>query len=339
MARILLWSVAVFFVAASAYVLFADGREGEERPKEVRWLLSHKPTDVFTRAAEVFKDTLEKESGGALTLSVLEPEDIGITGPGDISHERVREALSRGEADIASVYTVALGKTIPDIAALSLPFLFASYDEAQAALDGAALDALPQTGELRGLAFTMSGGFRVLASRDMRAERMEDFAGKRIATSGGDIAEATIAAFGAIPVPLDLEAGPVDTSSVDAVETTYARLSAVLPSGSEYTRSVIETNHSVFLTAIVAHGPFFDSLSDGERSALLTASRAAARVEREDSIALNASVKADLTERGSAVQELSAETRKEMIEAAQSVYEAFKDAFSPETLRALGAEN
>ncbi len=334
--------VAVVVIGLAAYAIFfhkATGSDASGASRTVTWLLSHQPTDVFARAADVFDETLQRESGGSLSLVLMKPEDIGVE-KGDVPHAKVLEQLSLGTADIASVYTIPLGNEYQDFQMLNLPFLFGSYEEANASLDGAALSILDtRMDNVRGLAFTMSGGLRIIASRNTDIRKMSDLKGKRIATSGGAVAEATLVALGAIPVPLDLENdGSRDFSSIDGVETTYARLSTALGSNTAFTSHINETNHSVFLTAIIASDTFFDSLTPVEQAALISAARAAAKVERQDSIALNATVKEALRAKGSTVNEISPVSHQEFVNATKAVYREFMSRFSPDVYDAVVGE-
>lgn len=308
--------------------------------RTVRWLLSHQPTDVFERAAAVFKEQLEKESGGSLTLTVVTPQDIGIE-KGDVPNARVFEMLESGESDMATAYTVALGYEVPDMWAVNLPFLFENHADVSQTLDGdvgvAILDMLPQKYGVVGLAFTMSGGYRIIASKNTQIDSLDDLRGKRIATSGGPVAEATLRALGAEPVRTDLEAGTVslDASTIDGVEITYSRLGQVI-GNTEYTKYVNETNHSVFLTAILASTSFYDSLSAQEQLALRKAAVAAAQVEREDSLKLGESVRAQLIDSGSTVTRLTAESASAFYAATRAVYDSFAPQFTPSVAEALG---
>lgn len=326
-------------IGLAAYAIFfheATGSDASGEPRTVTWLLSHQPTDVFARAADVFDETLQRESAGTLSLVLMKPEDIGVE-KGDVPHAKVLEQLNAGTADMASVYTIPLGDDYEDFRMLNLPFLFNSYEEANASLDGGALSILDtRMDHVRGLAFTMSGGFRIIASKNTDIRTMSDLKGKRIATSGGLIAEATLTALGAIPVPLDLEGGGSrDFASIDGVETTYARLSTSLGSDTAFTTHINETNHSTFLTTIIASDAFFDSLTSVEQAALISAARAAANIERQDSIALNATVKEALRAKGSTINELSSESRNEFVNATKVVYQEFMSRFSPDIYKAV----
>lgn len=323
-----------------SFALFSEKPEPPEA-REVRWLISHQPTDVFVRAATVFAEELEKESEGALTLKILTPQDVGVAS-GDIPNARVFEILGSGEAELATTYTVALGKDVPAAWSLTLPFLFETYPEAGRVLDGEAgafvREAVSSSTAARALAFTMSGGFRIIASKDAAIETLADLKGKRVATSGGPVAQATLESFGAVPVPTDLEgAGAWDPASIDAVETTYSRLSAVLEKNTQFTKFVNETNHSIFLTVVLASDAFYDSLSPREQTALEAAALKAAALEREDSAALGDAVRSTLIQKGTIVTSASPALKGSMREAAQPVYEQFGEQLGVSLIEALRA--
>jgi TRAP-type C4-dicarboxylate transport system substrate-binding protein len=329
-------------VLVGALLLFwssSSAQNGLEQPEqvEVRWLLSHQPTDVFTRSAQVFADELAKESDGTMVLRVLLPEDVGA-GPGDVPYAEVLEQFASGSAELASAYTIALGHEQPAFWALNLPFLFSSYEETGPVLDGPAGKEIlgTLTGSVRALAFTMSGGFRIIASKNTAVKTLKDLEGKRIATSGGPVAEATLRALGAIPVPLAMETGKtLDGASLDGAETTYARLSSVVGSNTEYLKYINETNHSLFLTAIVVRSDFYDSLSSAQQQALQHAAQKAAEVERADSITLNEETKRQLAESGSVVTELPSSVRDAFREETDVVYADLASVLGKELVDAL----
>lgn len=319
--------VLALIAAGALYFLYQPKTHAEtEPPIKVVWLLSHQPTDVFARATKTFADELAKDSGGHMQLEVMNPQELGYA-QGDIPKATIFDTLDSGRAQIASVYTVSLGADDPGMSALTLPFLFKSYGSAEAVLDGDLGNQIlgAFNAKAHALAFTMSGGYRIIATKNKKIESLSAMQGLHIATSGGSVAAATLTAFGAVPVSVDLESGaqPFDPDTIDGVETTYSRLGEAIGTHTEYTRYVNETNHSMFLTAIVVSDSFYNSLSPQNQQALRAAARAAALVEREDSIALNESVKAQLAKEGSVISTLSPAATAAFTKAAESVYRDF----------------
>lgn len=336
--KALIGGVAVVVAAAAVYYFFFYQQSGAvlgastQKAIPVTWVVSHYPTDVFKRAADTFASELSKQSNGSMALKVVYPQDLGVT-KGDIPHDKVMAMLKDGTANVATDYTVALGTKSPDLWAVNLPFLFSDFSSIGTSLDGAMGTAimknLPSTQGVVGLAFTMSGGYRIIASKSFKVTSPADLKGKRIATSGGPVAQETLKALGATPVALDLESGSakIDPATIDGVETTYSRLGEVI-GASDYTKYVSETNHSVFLTALLADQRFYSSLTPAQQTALMNAAKAAAAVERQDSKALADKVKADLMSKGSTVTMLSPEQTAAFAKATKSVYAKFLTTFT-----------
>ncbi len=327
--------VGVFFAFSHSHTA-----QAESTPIKVRWLLSHQPTSVFAHATEVFGQELSKDTKGRLALEVVTPQDIGVV-KGDVSNSEIFKQLDSGNVQIASAYTVALGHSDPHMWALSLPYLFSSYEAIGPQLDGSTgqyiLNSLASSASAHALAFTMSGGYRIIATKTKTISSVSDMKGLHIATSGGPVAEATLKALGAIPVSVDLESASqsFDPNTIDGVETTYSRLSEVLGNKSAYTAHINETDHSMFLTAIIAGNNFYDSLSPQDQQALKTAALAAAQVERQDSIALGEQVRTQLVAEGSQITPLSPGAKAAFKEATAGVASQFSSVVGPDIIQAL----
>ncbi|MCG3769289.1 MAG: 2,3-diketo-L-gulonate-binding periplasmic protein YiaO [Nitrosomonadaceae bacterium] len=324
--------VAVIAIGVLATFHYVLASKASSEVRHVRWLISHQPTDVFTRAAAVFAQELSERTEGRLTLDVVNPQELGYSDTGDIPNADVLEYLANARVELATTYTVGLGQDDPALWSLNLPFRFSDYVSAGQILDGATgmklLDTVESTTDTHALAFTMSGGFRIIASKSP-IKTSADLKGKRIATSGGPVAQATLSALGAIPVPTDLEsaARDIDENSIDAVETTYSRLSAVLGSDNSYTENIAETYHSLFLTVILASDSFYASLSAADQKALREAALVAAKVEREDSASLGEQTKAALTANGTVVSIFTAPDKQMMQDATRKVYTEFESTY------------
>ncbi len=309
------------FIAAPNF----SAGQGAGKPIHVRWLQSHQPADVYARATRVFAEELDKESGGRLILEVITPSKR-------TTYPEVEASLAEGEVEIASAYGVALGAKDSDFLSLGMPFLFSDYAAVAETFDGPVaarlLSGLSSKTSVHALALTLSGGFSIVASNSRSIQSLDDIKGMRIGTSGGPVAIATLAALGAVPVPLSLEGEGGALPPLDAVESTYARLSSVIGTDNTYTEYLNETKHGLYFTAIVVSKSFYDSLSDVDRGALQKAALAAGRVEREDSVALNESTKSEYEKRGSVVTVLSTESKESFVNATRLVYEKFGPTFS-----------
>ena len=176
-----------------------------------------------------------------------------------------------------------------------------------------------------GLAYTLSGGFRVIASR-ATGIGVADLSGMGVTTSGGPIAEGILTAVGALPT----------SENAGAAETTYTRFAALEGAGNM--RTIIETGHSLFLTAVVADASFYGTLSAEDKAALYLAARAAALVEREDSILLAEEVRTELESKGVTIITPSAEEKQALIEQTAPVYAQFEALFAPGLVQSLSGK-
>ena len=134
------------------------------------------------------------------------------------------EELMAGRLEMAQTYAHVLGRLHSPIWVVDSPFLFRDHEHAARVLEGGIGDGLrsglPAHG-LRGLAFTYSGGFRILTTTGKEIHRVEDMRGLRIRTSPSPVATAVMESFGATAVPSELDQVVALTraGSIDGAET------------------------------------------------------------------------------------------------------------------------
>ncbi|MBI4133026.1 TRAP transporter substrate-binding protein DctP [Candidatus Uhrbacteria bacterium] len=309
-----------------------------EKPTEIRWLIAHQPADLFVRGTKIFADVLAKETNGSMTLTVLIPEDAGFPG-GDVPSDKLFTFLDDGTIQLATVYAGSVEKKNAPYGIINLPFLFDSYESAEKVFDGPLgtqiRDTVEKKTSLRALAITYSGGYRLIASDKRSIKGAGDFKGLRIGTAGGPVGEALFRELGAIPVPIPTVASGknyLTAGDVDAVETAYTRLSFRLAS-STYVRYISETNHSLFTTATIVTKAFYNSLTPVQQRALERAAQLAAKVEREDSIALAKKTKRDAQEQGIRIIELSPSASADLKSRLLPVYKKFEATFGADLIQ------
>lgn len=110
-------------------------------------------------------------------------------------------------------------------------------------------------------------------------------------------------------------------------ETVYSRIYPL--NQNEVSKSVIDTQHSLFLTAMIMRNDFWEKLSPEVKAVIKDAALKAGRKERETTILDGEEAKQRLLAEGVEVHEPTEEEKKEMVEKTKVVYEKFKDTFSP----------
>jgi len=262
---------------------FADGQA-----KKIRWVLAHEPVKLFEAAAKHFANEVDQKTNGQVKVEVLTlPQYEKQYNKGrNLRNSEVVRYIQQGKIEMSQTYTTSLGVLEKDMYVLDLPFLFRDHDHATKVLEGQVghrLLAGLQKSNVQGLAFTYSGGYRVLPA-NAPIEKLEQFKGMKIRTSSSPVAQDTFKALGAHPIPMDLDdvANATKQGKISASESTYPRFYDLKQN--EYSKVLNDTQHSLFLTSIVINNDFWKKLTPAQRQAIRESAISAARLERQQSI-------------------------------------------------------
>ncbi|MFA5663820.1 TRAP transporter substrate-binding protein [Castellaniella sp.] len=170
------------------------------------------PSSHYSAGAKAMAADLAERSGGKFKLV----ESYG----GSLGGEReLTEGTQIGTIDLVITSTGPIGNFVPDTLILDIPFLFSSYDQAHAVLDGpigqALLEKFPEHG-LKALAWT-ENGFRNLTNNVRPVKEPADVVGLKVRTMENDIHMEAFRTLGMLPTPMAftelftaLEQGTVD---------------------------------------------------------------------------------------------------------------------------------
>jgi tripartite ATP-independent transporter DctP family solute receptor len=282
---------------------------------KLTWVLAHEPYDLFLRAAEKFSKEVSEKTNGAFEIEVLGLAEYAAKyaeGKEINNRYELLELLESGKVQMSQMYTTTLGQLSQDMWVLDLPFLFADHDHAARVLDGAVgqqlFDTLAAESNVKGLAFTYSGGFRIIPA-SVAVEKLEDLRGLRVRVPASPVAKDTFEAIGAVPVEMAIEqlAEGLATKSVDAGESTYPRIYGMQQA--QHTESLVHSEHSLFLTSLIINKDLWNSLDTATQQVFADAALAAARIERDESVADIALTQKRAVAEGINVVELSAEDK------------------------------
>jgi tripartite ATP-independent transporter DctP family solute receptor len=330
--------VAACLVSASA---FADSAKttGDNSPKTIKWVLAHEPVRLFKDAAVKFSDEVKVRSGGRINVEVMTlPEYESKYADGKkLSYTDVVRLIQNGKIEMSQTYTTSLGTLEKDMYVLDLPFLFRDHQHASKVLEGKVgqkLLAGMESSHVHGLAFTYSGGYRVIPA-NTAINKVEDFKGMKIRTSNSPVAQDTFLLLGAKPMPMDLDdvANATKRGLIVGAESTYPRFYEMKQN--EYSKVLNDTKHSLFLTSIVINNEFWASLTPELKKAVEDSAVSAARLERTQSIADAEVTKAKCREDGIQVVELPANEQKKMKEKTQGLYKKYESYFSPQLIKQI----
>lgn len=134
----------------------------------IRWVIAHEPLDLFLRAAKDFQNYLNE----AQSVEKIEVEVMTLTEYSDKYNDGVKvtkhdllDLMNQGKIEMSQMYTTWLAEEYNhDMLALEMPFIFENHEHATRVLEGEVgeylLDKTTENSNVRGMAFTYSGGFR-----------------------------------------------------------------------------------------------------------------------------------------------------------------------------------
>ena len=157
------------------------------------------PESVHTQAARFFKDSVEREAGGAVVVDVFHNVlEFGYAF-GDLLQMVRAGLLACGYAS-----TAYLAEAVPALGAFDLPFLFADRAAAHMTMDGPLGELLAAEAE-EGLGLTCLGywenGFRHVTSRTAPVTSLDDLQGLRTASSPAPSTSRPSPSWGRSPCP------------------------------------------------------------------------------------------------------------------------------------------
>ena len=301
--------------------------------KKITWVLAHEPYNLFLRAAEHFSKTVSERTNGAIEIEVLnntqweQKYNNGVA----IDRYKMLDLVNEGVIEISQMYTTTLGQLDKNMYVLDMPFIFKDHEHAGRVLEGAAgrrlFDSLESKSNVKGLAYTYSGGFRVIPGNEVIAN-LEQFKGMKVRVANCPVAEDTFRAVGADPVVIAIEklADAIGSGQVDMGESTYPRIYNMKQN--EVATVINHTEHSLFLTSIIINKGLWASLDAETQQIFADAAVEAARIERVESLDDVEVVQTQTKKDGIQVSFLSETERVKFKLATEVVYDQYQDYFS-----------
>ena len=327
---------------------------------KVRWLIAHHPVELFVRTAKAFVKKIEDLCPGQFEFEILTlstycekyenlytkeqmdlwktttPRISGLENPlrttvltstkqaATFTEINARwkmffEAMKDGKFEMSQTQVSIVGSHLySNYHAIDLPYIWNGHDHVSTALDGEIGERLGNavgdaTG-IRGLAFTYSGGYRIIGSTD-GITSLNDLNNKKFitatATSGmlfdrAGVERITRGLATANDIGDMAEQG-------GAIETTYLRFEG---------KNILKTNHSMFMTAVLASDRFLNTLTEEQRQSWKIATKAVAKLERIWSVEDAQKYEDEAVSRGVTIVEASDEDKARLRESAQTLYKA-----------------
>lgn len=311
-AAIALVSIALAPMGASAQ----SAPDAQERTIKFGHL--NNPDHPVSLGVKKFAELLAAKSGGKLKVNEFPSNQLG-------NELQQQSALQGGVQEMTAPSTSSLAGIVKEFGLIDFPFALASFEQADALLDGpfgqALIARLPEKG-LIALGY-WDLGFRNVTNSRRPINRPEDLEGIKIRVIPNPVFLETFKAFKANPVPMPFAElyGALEAKAVDGQENPFA----VILSNKmfEVQKYVSATNHVYGTNIILVSKRFWDKLSPAEQKMMQDAANEAKRYQRQVSRDAAQKAVAELKAKGMQYNELAAAEQARMRQIAKPVTDKF----------------
>jgi tripartite ATP-independent transporter DctP family solute receptor len=322
----LIWKMA----ATAALIAFAAAAGAQEKIRIAGNFATEHTSSVAME--QVFKSELARLSNNQLGVDIFPAMQLGG------AKENV-DAVRSGALFMTWVGVAFLSRIVPELEAISLPFLMPNREVALKVVDGAVGQLIDQKYAEKGFISLgwMELGARHVTNSKRPIKSMADLKGLKIRMQPIETHLATFRALGANPISMDVKElySALQQGVVEGQENPYPIISA--NRYSEVQKYLSNTGHFFDFIAIVANRKQFEAMKPEHQKAVRGAMAAAVAYQRK--IAAEADSKA-LDEQRKKMQydEISPQAREEMRKASAGVVDQVKTRIGAELVDRVLAE-
>ncbi|WP_018526744.1 MULTISPECIES: sialic acid TRAP transporter substrate-binding protein SiaP [Alkalispirochaeta] len=262
--------LALLFVSFSVFA-GGSGEASSEKPIEIIYTMTAVPGDAHTQAMYVFKETVEKLSGG--TIKVLAYDSASL-----FRQEQELSAVRSGQADMTAIAAPWLTDGSPWVSMFTAGYMFGSYGHMSEVLNGEvgqeAFDRIAREQGIRPLGAQYLGTRQINLVEDRPVKTPADLRGVNLRMPNSDAWLFLGRALGANPTPISFSElyMALQTRTVDGQDNPLPTTRNAM--FYEVTRSISLTNHVVDSVWPAINEAKWQSLNDQQREWILEGVRA-----------------------------------------------------------------
>lgn len=317
----------------------ATGEDGAPQFEEQTWKFTCSATEN-TPWADMGRDfgaMVEEATGGAVKVEVYAADQLTAG-----NQTEGIQGVMDGTIDLSAHSNIIYSNFDPRLNVVSMPFLFDSYEDVDAKLDGAAGEAVGAVVEEMGLHLLgiAENGFRHVTNSVRPIESLADMKGLKLRVAGSELLNEEYTAWGAnwtnanwSEVYTGLQTGTYDGQENPLPTADGASIAEV----QKYVTYWTGVYDCIFFTM---NGELYDSLSPELQAIVDECGQKAAQNQREKERAMDQEILAKWEEAGVTVSELTPEAAEEFKQASAYIYEdaKFVDMMTPELIEVFTAE-
>lgn len=299
----------------SIVVMFLLSLTGAAFALEIKFAHVVNEKDAFHVAAEKFKEIMEKNSNGEITVTIYPNAKLG-------DERTLLERMKMGIVDSAIITTGPIINFVPSYGVIDLPFLFRDPDHAYKVLDGSIgqkLLAEVESQGWKGLAFG-ERGFRNLTNSKRKVVTPEDIKGLKIRVMQNPVYVDSFRALGANAVPMAwtevltaLQQGTVDGQENPLNVIVAFKLY-------EMQKYLSISRHAYAPAAILMSMKMWQKLTPAQQALAKNAAQGAAEFERDWNNKMEAGWLKDLESKGMVVSNPDLKLFREAVKPVYDIY-------------------
>jgi TRAP-type transport system periplasmic protein len=272
-----------------------------------------------SKAMEFFKAEVARRSQGAIDIGLF--PDMQLGGAKDLIDDVRAEKLFATWVGIAFV-----SRLVPEIEAVSLPFVFKDYDHAMRAVDGSVgklIEAKLSAKGFTALAW-MELGARHVTNSIRPLKSPDDFKDLRIRVQPNETHMAAFRALGAKPVAMDIKDvyAATQQGDIDGEENPYSVIHA--NKYFETQKYLSDSGHILDLIVLIANKKSLAALPPEQQKVIRESARVAALQQRKTAAQAEVTALNDLIAKGMQFDTIPAATRAVLRKSTAGVIESVK---------------
>ena len=285
------------------------------------------------KGLQKFKELIEKESNGRITLQIFPDGQMG-------NDKSMMEAMQMGTLDMSAVSTSPVSEFTKGFLVFDLPFLFTTEAEADKVLDSPAgqkiLDSL-KTVNLVGLTY-WENGFRNLTNSKRPINRVSDLQGLKIRTMQNPIMLETFKLWGANPTPMAFNEvfTALEQKTIDGQENPNP---LIFDAGFYEAQKYLTISRHFYTPYVLLIGQkSMDKLSKEDQELIRKVAKETTAYERQVNRDMTKDALQKMKDKGIIVNELSPEAIQEFKDSSKAIYDKFAGEIGKDTMDSILAE-
>jgi tripartite ATP-independent transporter DctP family solute receptor len=281
-------------------------------------------------AMKKFSDEVSKLTNGKLKVDVFPAMQLGG------AKENIDQVRS-GAVAMTWVGMAYLGRTVPELEAVSLPFVFKDRNQAFKVIDGKVGSLLNKKLESKG--FTTLGymelGSRNVTNNKRPLKTLDDFKDLKIRLQPNEVHLSSFRAIGANPVSMGIKEvySALQQGVLDGQENPYSIIAT--RKFNEVQKYLSDTGHFFDFIIVVANKNKFEKLSPEYKKAIQTAMKNAVNWQRKQAATEDEASKAKLIKAGMKYDSISPQVRAQLIDKTKNVVVELKKRIGSDVVDAV----